>query len=511
MVRRGVVAAGHPVTAEVGAELLRAGGNAVDAAVAAVLASFVAEPLLTGLGAGGYLLVAPPGQEPTLLDFFVTAPGLAADPANRAPLVPVEVSFGDAVQAFHVGAASVGTFGAPAGIVAAVDRFGSAPLRELAAPAVRLARRGVRVNGQQAYLFSILAGILTSSPEARAHYLVDDRLPREGDLLRAPELADSLVRLATDGAAPFYGGDIGRAVTEWITDRGGLLTPEDLSGYEVVPREPVRVRYRDRDVHTNPPPSAGGVLLGYALAALGRTPGPPGPAELLAAMAAAQAERTPAFLDDLAEPGFLDGYAASRLGSTTHISVLDADGGACAVTCTNGEGSGVVVPGTGMHLNNMMGESDLSPAGFFSHPPGRRLPSMMAPTVVLRDGVTELALGSAGSNRIRSALLQVIINAVDRGMTAQPAVDAPRMHLEDGTLYAEPGIDLTDLDLTGPGRSVVRFRERNLFFGGCQAVERQRDTGRLSGGGDPRRGGAVVLLADPAATRWRPDDRATET
>ena len=204
-------------------------------------------------------------------------------------------------------------------------------------------------------------------------------------------------------------------------------------------------------------------------------------------MERAQSERTPSFLDGLAEPGFLDTFMASRLGSTTHISVMDEAGWACAVTCTNGEGSGLVVPGTGIHVNNMMGEQDLSPLGFFTHPPGRRLPSMMAPTVVLADGRPELVLGSAGSNRIRSALLQVIVNAIDHGMDAQAAVDAPRMHWEDGSVFSEPGID--EAALEAAGYAIARFRERNLFFGGCQAVERDA-AGRAVG----RRGPAAAAV-----------------
>jgi gamma-glutamyltranspeptidase/glutathione hydrolase len=169
---------------------------------------------------------------------------------------------------------------------------------------------------------------------------------------------------------------------------------------------------------------------------------------------------------------------------------MDEAGWACAVTCTNGEGSGIVVPGTGIHVNNMMGEQDLSPLGYFTHPPGRRLPSMMAPTIVLAGGRPELVLGSAGSNRIRSALLQVIVNAIDHGMDARAAVEAPRLHWEDGSVFCEPGLD--EAALEAAGYALARFRERNLFFGGCQAVERDA-TGELSGGGDPRRGGAVVV------------------
>jgi gamma-glutamyltranspeptidase/glutathione hydrolase len=487
---RGVVAAGHPLTARAGADVLRAGGKAVDAALAAMLTSFVAEPLLTGFGAGGYMLAAFPSRAPILLDFFVEAPGRGADLSARAPLEPVDVSFGDAVQVFNVGAASCGVYGTPAGIEAACGRFGSVPLADLAAPAAALAREGVAVNAQQAYLFEILAPIYESTPEGRAHFDVDGERPREGDVLRDPALADALERLGAEGSAPFYTGDIGAAVSDWVLARGGALTRADLAAYATEPREPVRVAYRGRDVLTNPPLSAGGTLLAYSLALLERgSTGPPDELELVRVMEAAQAERTPAFLDGLAEPGFLARFLGTRLGATTHISVLDGDGGACSVTCTNGEGSGLVVPGTGVHVNNMMGEHDLSPLGFFTHPPGRRLPSMMAPTVALRDGEAELVLGSAGSNRIRSALLQVIVNVVDRGMEAQPAVDAPRLHFEEGLVYVEPGIEVTALEAAG--YTIARFRAPNLFFGGVQAAERR--AGRLSGGGDPRRGGAVVF------------------
>ena len=249
--------------------------------------------------------------------------------------------------------------------------------------------------------------------------------------------------------------------------------------------EPVRIRYRDREVLTNPPPSAGGTLLAYALALLDRGPAPPRLSGVVEAMRAAQGERTPEFVEGLSEIGFLERFLCKRLGSTTHISVLDAQGRACSVTCSNGEGSGVLVPGTGIHLNNMMGEQDLNPLGFHRHPAGRRMPSMMAPTVVLHEGRVELVLGSAGSNRIRSALLQTIVGVVDHGLPARAAVQAPRVHFEDGTLFAEPGIDLESL--TGP---IVEFGDLNLFFGGVQAVLRRGE--EIDGAGDPRRGGVAV-------------------
>ncbi len=489
----GVIAAGHPVTAEVGADVLRAGGNAVDAALGAMLASFACEPLLTALGAGGYMLVARHGQRPVLLDFFVEAAGCGADPDARSELVPISVSFGDAIQVFNIGAASVGTYGLPAGVCAASRRFGRVPLSELVGPAARLARNGVELNVQQAYVVEILGDIVTATPESAALFAPEGRLLGPGEKIRQPELADALERLGAEGAEPFYTGDIGSAIIEWVSARGGMLTAEDLRGYEVRDRTPVQASYRGRDVLTNPPPSAGGILIARALSLLEGDPTPPNVERVVEVMERTQAERTPEFLEGLGDPEFVKRFLNRRppLGSTTHVAVLDREGSACSVTCSNGSCSGVVVPGTGVHLNNMLGEQDLNPLGFHRHPPGRRLPSMMAPTIVMRDGAPELVLGSAGSNRIRSAILQTILRVVDDRLRAGEAVQAPRVHFEDGVVYAEPGVDTTALEAAG--RAIGRFRERNLFFGGVQAVERD-PSGAFWGGGDPRRGGAAVVV-----------------
>jgi gamma-glutamyltranspeptidase/glutathione hydrolase len=459
----GVVAAGHPVTAEAGADALRAGGNAVDAALSALCAAFVAEPLLTGLGAGGYMLVCPPGGDDVLLDFFVESAGLGREHMGHAPLLEVDVSFGDANQLFYAGAASVGAYGMPAGICEAHRRYGTLPLADIVAPGARAAREGVVINAQQAYLFEILDGIIELGEDARAMF----GAPRAGDETRFPVVADLLERLAAEQEAPFYTGDIAAAVCREVTRGGGVLTPRDLRSYAVEAREPVHASYHGREVLLNPPPSAGGVLIAESLRRLEDG------ASMLEAIEHAQRLRTPEFLE--------------QLGSTTHISVIDTDGWACSVTSSNGEGSGVVVDG--IHLNNMMGEEDLSPLGFFRHAPGTRLPSMMSPTVVRRDGAVELCLGSAGSNRIRSAVLQVMARVVDEGLDAQAAIDAPRLHWEDEVVYCEPGIDADALE--AEGRQVARFRAQNLFFGGAQCVLRASD-GTLSGAGDPRRGGVAV-------------------
>jgi gamma-glutamyltranspeptidase / glutathione hydrolase len=533
----GVVAAGHPLTAEAGARTLRAGGNAVDAAVAACLMSFVCESPLTGPGAGGFMLVHTADGESVLLDFFVAAPGRGLLEPAPAELVPIDVHFSaEAVQVFNVGASSCGVPGTLDGLAYALERFGSLPLAELAGPAARAAREGVVLGRMQAYLHRILAPILGGTPEGAGLYGPPERPLREGELLRQPELADLLERLGGEGPRFVYEGEVATALSDWVLERGGLLTRDDLAGYATAEREPARASYRGRNVLTNPPPSSGGILIAYSLALLALLEREPDPLTLVEVMARTNAARTEDFVAGLHAEGYLERFlardaivagaeeAAGRLGgrastplagpraghaargttaeragdpglgSTTHVAVLDEHGACASVTCSNGSGSGVVVPGTGVHLNNMLGEQDLNPFGFHRHEPGRRIPSMMAPTVVLRAGEPEVALGAAGSNRIRSAVLQTLLGVVDLGLEAEEAVARPRIHLEDARVDAEPGVDEDALaQLESRGYEVQHWRERNLFFGGVQAVARDPQTGELSGGGDPRRGGATAV------------------
>ncbi len=475
------MAAGHPLTAEAGARVLREGGNAVDAAVAAMLTSFAAEPLLTGLGAGGYMMVAGGGQQPALLDFFVQAPERATD-GSAAELEAVDVSFGDAVQVFYIGAASCGIYGAPAGACEAIRRWGTIELAELAAPAAKLAREGVVLNKGQAYIAKILGDLLCSTPECAALWAPHGAGAARGRAAAQPRARRRAAEARAGGRRAFLQRRHRRRRMRWLGERGGSLT---ASGAQRLSRRSsasrCSMRYRDREVLTNPPPSAGGTLLAYSLGLLDAQPSPPALEAVIGAMEAAQEERTAEFVQGLSDEDFGACFLSSRLGSTTHISVLDSQGRACSVTCTNGEGSGVVVPGTGIHLNNVMGEEDLSPLGFHSHPAGRRMPSMMAPTIVMLadrrsprssiGGEVELVLGSAGSNRIRSALLQTIVGVVDLGLRAPEAVSAPRAHFEGGIVYHEPGIEPTSEP--GAERELVRFHDLNLFFGGVQAVQRK--------------------------------------
>jgi gamma-glutamyltranspeptidase/glutathione hydrolase len=505
---RGVIAAGHPLSAEAGARALREGGNAVDAAVAAVLMSFVCESPLTGPGAGGFMLVHTPEGESVLLDFFVAAPGKGSD-AEGGELMPVEVRFTEeAVQVFHVGPASCGVYGTPKGVSEALSRYGTMAMSDLAVEPARVAREGHPVNAIQAYLIEILGPLLLGTDQGRQIYAPEGDPLGAGDTIRLPDVGDLLERLGAEGPAFAYEGDVATKVSDWVLERGGLITREDLATYELIDREPARASYQGRQILTNPPPASGGILIAYSLDLLERLNRPGDLRTLVEVMEQTNNARTEDFATALHTEGYLERFLAkdalesvagqlhSRLGSTTHIAVMDREGGCASVTCSNGSCSGVIVPGTGIHLNNMLGEEDLNPFGPNRHTRGARVPSMMAPTVVVHDdGRPEIALGSAGSNRIRSAIVQTILNVVDFGLQAAEAVDLPRLHLERGVVEAEPGVDPRALEsLERAGWNVSRWQARNLYFGGVQAVARDAETGLMSGGGDPRRGGASVVV-----------------
>lgn len=507
----GAVAAGHPASARAGAEALACGGTATDAVIAAALASAVTEGVLTGPGAGGFLMARPPGGPARLLDFFVAVPGLG--PGGRAP-DPAEmhaftVPFGTAEQVFHIGPASVAVPGMLAGLDAASRRFGRLPLAELVAPAVALARDGVVIGEEAAYLHGILDEMLGHTPASAAQFRPRGRAAAPGERLVFPHLADTLDRFGREGAACMYGGAVGEEIVRYLSADGGLVTRADLSAYGVVERRPVEVRYRDVTVLTNPPPSAGGVLVAAALHALDIARPPADEAafyvEMALAQASANAMRGPGFHDGLADEDFLErfwaGMGAAGDGAdppvspkptgTTHASAIDAHGGMASLSSSNGSGSGVMAPGTGVLLNNMLGESDLRPGGLGGMPAGARMTSMMAPTLLLRHGAPMAAVGSAGSNRLRSAILMVVAAMVDADADPGMAVQRPRVHHEGGGVDVEGGVPAAAIEaLEGAGFDLRLWDDANLYFGGVAAVG--ASVAGLRAAGDPRRGGGAA-------------------
>jgi len=507
----GAVAAGHPATAEAAAWALEEGGNAFDAAMAGLCAACVAEPVLTSLGGGGFLLAHQGGRKNTLYDFFVQTP-VQKRSVSELDFYPILADFGTAQQEFHIGMGSIATPGTIKGLFRIHGELGSLPMREIVKPAVDFARNGIVLNPLQAYIFSIVAPIYLSTDSARKIYSsdqVDDSLAIEGENLRQPELADALELLAIEGERLFYQGEMGAELVAACESGGGYLTKADLGNYRVVKRQPLAYDYLNARILTNPTPSSGGSLIRFAHALLeSKDQGKFGFAQHLMLLSEVMKQTNLARMEngqfetgtvgELLHPetiarfrSALSGHPVNSRG-TTHISVVDGQGNAASLTLSNGEGSGYVLPGTGIMLNNMLGEEDLNPEGFHRWNTGVRVSSMMAPTLAI-DHERVIATGSGGSNRLRTAILQVLNNLYYFGMDVREAVDSPRLHVEKDLLSIEPGFPESVVDELCAGyHDYHRWTEKNLFFGGTHTVI--SDGRGFSGAGDPRRGGVFLSV-----------------
>jgi gamma-glutamyltranspeptidase/glutathione hydrolase len=438
-----------------------------------------------------------------LYDFFAETP-LHKRQGDDVSFFPILADFGPAKQEFHIGLGSSATPGVAQGMAALHEELCRLPMKRLVEPAVRAAREGFPLSAFQAYLLTVIAPILKTSAGVAAIFAPGGEIMKEGATFRNPDLGETLAWLAEDGARLFSEGDVSRAIVEQSKTLGGHLRADDLARYRVERRQPLAWRHAGAEVLLNPPPAASGALIAFGLAYLaalserGRTLDA---FVLIEAMRATNDART-AHGEELAEQ-LANGRLAPALRQaaanpqgyrgTTHISVIDAGGNAASVSLSNGEGNGFIVGKFGFMLNNMLGEEDLTPRGVGAWRPGVRLSSMMAPTIIAEKDGSVTALGTGGSNRIRTAILQVAANLLDRGMRLEDAVGAPRLHLEKcGTLSVEPG--LAELErLLAAHPDARAWPERNLFFGGVHAARRDRN-GDFEGAGDPRRSGVARVL-----------------
>ncbi|CUS04099.2 Gamma-glutamyltranspeptidase [Candidatus Promineifilum breve] len=526
---KGVIAAGDRETAAAGAEMLRAGGNAVDAAVAAAFVSFLAEAGIVHLGGSGLaqLYDARSGLS-RVYDFFSVVPGLGGPVPETIDFEKVTIDFGAATQSFYLGRGSVAVPGNIAGLCRLAADYGRLPLGVLLEPALRLARDGVALVAFQTDTCRLLAPLYTHTDDIRRVFAPQGRLIQPEERLFIPDLAHTLAALAREGDSYARRGPLAQALLSDQAANGGLLTATDLEQYEVLRPAPIRVAYRGYEVLLPPLCSAGGVLTAFTLkllAAFDVAAQPHGSAAHLQLLAEAMAattraravwddlldtlpgdEATARFLDD----GFIAPYrdemraalAARRPSpivteppgptNTSHLSVIDGDGLCVGLTTTAGESAGYIVPGTGYIPNNMLGEEDLHPKGFHSRPAGQRIPTMMAPVVVLERGQPRLVVGSGGSIRIRSAILQTLSNLLDYRLPLDKAVNLARVHLDGEVLQCEAGYDARAVDeLESLGYRVNRWPTRGIYFGGAHSVARDAD-GRLYAAGDNRRGGATA-------------------
>jgi gamma-glutamyltranspeptidase / glutathione hydrolase len=457
------IAAGHPATVEAGLEILGEGGSAADAAVAASLASCVAETVMTGLLGGGHGIYheAASGRAENL-DCFVAVPGLGAEPRQKA-LLELEVPFGNELVHYAVGIASCGVPGLPAGLGELWQRHGRLEWPRLVGPALRLAGSGVVMPAAHAACLAMLAPVMTMDEGARI-YAPGGRLLRTGDRLEQPGLVRALELLAEEGAQSAYRGSLAAALLRLIEERGGLVNRRDLEAYAPRWSAPVELPFRGTRFLTR----SGLSGVPQALAALPRLAGS---SEAERALALARAFDTP---------------ADERGGETTNLSVVDAEGNACVLTTSLGLGSGDFVSGLDLHLNSMLGEADLVSGPLA---PGERMGSMMAPSLALADGALALAVGAAGGTRLRGALVQVSAGILDEGLPAAASVERPRLHARESRVQLEPGFaSETIAALEEAGYEVRVWPERHHFFGGVSVVTPS------DAAGDPRRSGAAARV-----------------
>ena len=480
---KGAVAAGHAVTAQAAATILNHGGNAFDAAISALLTACVCEPVLASLGGGGFMMARPADGAVQLVDFFCDTP-IGKRPPQSVEFVEVFADFGTLKQPFHIGCGASAAPGMIAGLTMIAERFGTLPMADLVVPAASAARDGVSVTAFQAFLFQVIAPILTWTPEARALFAPGDRLLEAGDRLVNPALADAL-----DALGAGHHDDLHQAMIDAMDPDASHLSAEDFSRYEPALRTPIEDDFAGSRIMLNPAPAHGGALVAAMLKAIG---GSAGEADQAAAMAETDRAWRAGGIDAVWPTQAAPQSGGSSQRGTTHISIIDALGNAVAVTVSNGEGNGRIVPGCGFMMNNMLGEEDVNPDGFHNWTPGRRLASMMTPAIVEAADGSLQALGSGGSNRIRTAIFQVLVNRLAAGMSPEEAVTAPRLHFEKDRLDIECAEARSDIETVCSGfTDSVRWPGRSLYFGGVHCVER-RDDGSFTGAGDPRREGAFL-------------------
>jgi gamma-glutamyltranspeptidase/glutathione hydrolase len=496
------------LSADAGAAIADAGGNAVDAAVAGVLVSMCTDPGVIAPGASGFVTIWPADGEPVVIDAYSEMPGRGL-PAERIGRGGKEVwlEYGGGTHTI-VGPGSVAVPGALAGFALAIERYGEMSWKDNLQPAIDATTRGFRISGASAeYLAYAHELVFGWQPDSSAIVHHADGTPiGEGDTITMPDLAATLSALAEEGPDLLYKGELGRKIAAAVLEGDGILTERDLAEYRPILRDPISVDLDEWVVATNPPPAVGGACLAaMLLLAEDHEFTEWSSAELQALVRVQRAvlayrrnrldpqesDRTAeaAALLDMARVGDLGGIMSAP--STVHTSAVDSDGNACSVTVSAGYGSGMMTPGTGFWLNNSLGEVELHPEGFHGLPAGTRLVSNMAPTIARSANGSVLAIGSPGADRITTAISSVLLNFIHLGMSLRDAVAYPRLHTEVfggvPTIAHEPGLKVRAFD----DLEVRRFPDLSMYFGGVPAALWDPVAGHFEAA-DPRRTGGTA-------------------
>lgn len=513
---KGAVAAGHQLTAETAASILREGGNAFDAVLGAQFTAFVVEPVLTSLGGGGFLFAEQASGKQEVYDFFVQTP-IKKSKSEKLDFHPISADFGEAKQEYRIGAGSVAVPGMIEGLFEIHQDLCSLSMSRLAEHAIQFARNGVKMNAFQSGIFNIIRPIYESSETASGIFgsiKNPGYLIREGEVLKQSELANTLEMLVSEGGREVYKNEIAEAAVDITKAPDGHLTKSDFESYKVIRHNPLHINYKNNRIFLNPPPGSGGLLIAFSLKlleSLGSEVPKFGSRDHIIQLAEIQQMTDSARVESMIggrtevdesilDKEFLNLYKDQILGriksfrGTTQISVVDSHGNKASLTSSNGEGSGVMIPGTGIMLNNMLGEEDLNPNGFHKWKPDSRVSSMMTPGLLKTKDNKTIVFGSGGSNRIRTAILQLLLNITDHRMSLNEAVNAPRIHFERGKLNAEGGgmdfNSVRQLESRYPEQKI--WKNKSLFFGGAHSVCIDGDD--YSGAGDTRRGGVSLVV-----------------
>ncbi len=468
------IATGNHESTMAAAEILDAGGNAYDAILAALFMSFVCEPLLSSPGGGGYLLAHPDGEKAKIFDFF------AQTPHNKNPIekdfYPIQGDFGATTQEFHIGMAAAAVPGVPAGIHTIHNYFGSMSLTDIASAAIAKANTGITVDKLHADVIQILSPILNHSCHAKALFSKKQQFLKQGEVQANKHLARFLSNLSNNPMDWFYFDTPAEDIVTDMRHHHGLLSKVDFEDYQVHVRDPLIKTINNWKIITNTTPTTGGKLIVEQLNHAFKNKDKNNHRQIIEAMI---------YADNLKNEG---GFQSSK--GTTHMSVIDANNNVASLTVSNGEGCGYVVPNSGFMLNNFLGEEDINTQGFFNFKENTRMASMMSPTILENTG-TRIALGTGGSNRIKTAMFQVIWQIIAENKTLDQAINYPRFHFENGKLEIEKGFDQQTINaLEQKYPNINLWEARSLYFGGINAVQHGEKNRAI---GDSRRNGVGLV------------------
>ena len=508
MSRKVIIASDAQIVVDAGAAVANRGGNAVDAAITTTLSSMATNLGIIAPGASGFISIWRQGEKPIVIDAYGEMPGRRLDAIEfGSGIKEVFFDYGGGMSTM-VGYGSVATPGIFAGLNLAAEKYGNLPWSEIVAPAQRQVEQGFPLSQVAAEYFSYThQAIFGWHPDSyRTIHKADGSYLQQGDMVVLPELARSLQLIAQEGVEVLYGGELGEKITAEIQANQGLLTLEDLIHYRAIERAPIIIEFGDWSIATNPPPAVGGICLAAMLLSMDKRALQPWSAETVSKIAEIQQavlDYRRKYLEGVTEAVITQ--AAARLlsiaanddwsqltksPSTIHISAVDNEGLACSISVSSGYGSGVMAGGTGLWLNNSLGEIELHPQGLSHLAPGTRLTSNMAPTVCRHKDGAVLAIGSPGASRIATAIAQVLFNLIGLDMPLEQAISHPRLHFEIfhdiPTIALETGLNVDKLDIDSR-----QFQGLSMYFGGVQ-VACFSPTHGLTAAADPRRDGGIA-------------------